>query len=263
MRVYELAKQLGMENRELIPELKRLGIPVASHSSALDEDSVRLALEKLGSKARAGEASSSGHEAKKMGRSPKEPAGSHAVAHEEAPKPDKKRILIKKKREEGAEDAVASLAAAEAVFAPVAPAAPDAGVVDQASPGSEVSEAGPIGPPSAEEPEPQPPVVAASEDLTIKPSQAPAVTTSPTDPLAAAKKKSLVPDVLESEAAAREKLKKAKKAPGPGKKTKPSLRMTPLVGEICGRSRCSGVKTGLNIFTMPRQRKSPSRERKA
>ena len=33
MRVYELAKQLGMENRELIPELKRLGIPVASHSS--------------------------------------------------------------------------------------------------------------------------------------------------------------------------------------------------------------------------------------
>ena len=38
MRVYELAKQLGMENRELIPELKRLGIPVASHSSALDEE---------------------------------------------------------------------------------------------------------------------------------------------------------------------------------------------------------------------------------
>ncbi|MBS0172372.1 MAG: translation initiation factor IF-2 N-terminal domain-containing protein, partial [Nitrospira sp.] len=28
MRVYELAKKLGMENRELIPELKRLGIPV-------------------------------------------------------------------------------------------------------------------------------------------------------------------------------------------------------------------------------------------
>ncbi len=27
MRVYELAKKLGMENRELIPELKRLGIP--------------------------------------------------------------------------------------------------------------------------------------------------------------------------------------------------------------------------------------------
>lgn len=214
MRVYELAKQLGMENRELIPELKRLGIPVASHSSALDDDSVRMALEKLGSKARAGETSSSGHEAKKMTRLPKESAGSHAAAHEEAPKPDKKRILIKKKREEGAEDVAASLAAAEAVFAPAAPAAADAGVVDQAAlSGSEVSEAGPIEPVQAQEPEPPPPVVATSEDVTTKPSQAPVVTTPPVDPLAAIKKKSLVPDASESEAAAREKLKKAKKAP--------------------------------------------------
>jgi translation initiation factor IF-2 len=214
MRVYELAKQLGMENRELIPELKRLGIPVASHSSALDDDSVRIALEKLGSKARAGEAPSSGHEAKKMVRLPKEPSGSHAVAHEEPPKPDKKRILIKKKREEGAEEVAASLAAAEAVFAPAAPAVPDAGVVTPAPlPGSEVGEAGPIASVPAEEAEPQPPVVATAEDVTVKPSQAPVMTAPPVDPLAAAKKKSLVPDVLESEAAAREKLKKAKKAP--------------------------------------------------
>ena len=100
MRVYELAKQLGMENRELIPELKRLGIPVASHSSALDDDSVRVVLEKLSSKARGGEAVSGGHEAKKMVRSSKEPGASHerghAAAHEESPKPDKKRILQKK-----------------------------------------------------------------------------------------------------------------------------------------------------------------------
>ena len=214
MRVYELAKQLGMENRELIPELKRLGIPVASHSSALDDDSVRMALEKLGSKARAGETSSSGHEAKKMVRLSKEPAGSHATAHEEAPKPDKKRILIKKKREEGADDAVASLAAAEAVFAPAAPTVADAGGVDQAPlPGSEVSEAGPVEPAPAEEPEPQPPVVATSEDVSVKPTQPPVAATPPSDPLAAIKKKSLVPDATESEAAAREKLKKAKKAP--------------------------------------------------
>ena len=50
MRVYELAKQLGMENRDLIPELKRLGIAVASHSSTLEESAVQKALEKLGSK---------------------------------------------------------------------------------------------------------------------------------------------------------------------------------------------------------------------
>ena len=48
MRVYELAKKLGMENKDLIPELKKMGASVASHSSALDEDTVRKALEKLG-----------------------------------------------------------------------------------------------------------------------------------------------------------------------------------------------------------------------
>ena len=53
MRVYALAKQLGMENRDLIPELKRMGITVASHSSALDDDVVQKALEKLGPKAEA------------------------------------------------------------------------------------------------------------------------------------------------------------------------------------------------------------------
>ena len=214
MRVYELAKQLGMENRELIPELKRLGIPVASHSSALDDDSVRLALEKLASKARPGEPSSSGYEAKKMVRLPKESGGLHAVAHEEPPKPDKKRILIKKKREEGAEDAGASLAAAEAVFASAAPAVPESGAVaPEPLLGSEVSEVAPVEPAPAEEAESKPPVVVTSEDATIKPPQPAVVTTPPADPLAAIKKKSPAAEALESEAAAREKLKKAKKAP--------------------------------------------------
>ena len=53
MRVYELAKQLGMENRELIPELKRMGITVASHSSALDDEVAQKALEKLSQKVKA------------------------------------------------------------------------------------------------------------------------------------------------------------------------------------------------------------------
>ena len=52
MRVYELAKKLGMENRELIPELKKMGVPVASHSSALDDDTVQKALDKLSPKAK-------------------------------------------------------------------------------------------------------------------------------------------------------------------------------------------------------------------
>ena len=210
MRVYELAKQLGMENRELIPELKRLGIPVASHSSALDDDSVRVAIEKLSSKARAGEASA-GHEGKKAGRA-KEHGATHALVHEEPPKPDKKRILIKKKKEEGAEEAVAPLAAAEAVFAPAAPqgaevpsvGAPEATapeVVEAASP-----ELAPVEPAVS-----QPPVAPVVEAVATKPAQVSVVT--PTLPDAGAKKKSPAAEALESEAAAREKLKKAKKAP--------------------------------------------------
>ena len=77
MRVYELAKQLGIENRELIPELKRLGIPVASHSSALNEESVRIVLEKVSPKARSGDAASGGHDVKKGSRSLKESGASH------------------------------------------------------------------------------------------------------------------------------------------------------------------------------------------
>lgn len=218
MRVYELAKQLGMENRELIPELKRLGIPVASHSSALDDDSVRVVLEKLSSKARSGDAASAGHEAKKMVRSPKEHGTSHerahAVAHEEPQKHDKKRILIKKKREEGAEDVAASLAAAEAAFAPAAPVGLEATVAaSTAGAGVEAVEVIPAEPVSPEELVPQPPVVTVSEEPQVKPVPATPIAAPLLDSLATAKKKSAATEAMESEAAAREKLKKAKKAP--------------------------------------------------
>ncbi|MBS0171680.1 MAG: translation initiation factor IF-2 [Nitrospira sp.] len=204
MRVYELAKQLGMENRELIPELKRLGIPVASHSSALDDDSVRVAIEKLSSKARTGE-SAAGHEGKKSGR-----AKEHALVHEEPPKPDKKRILIKKKKEEGAEEGVAPLAAAEAVFAPATPqgteATPVAPPVATASESAEIAATEPA--PIQEAVSPTP-VAAVVEEAVAKPPQAPVTTVLSAD---AAKKKAAT-EALESEAAAKDKLKKAKKAP--------------------------------------------------
>jgi translation initiation factor IF-2 len=108
MRVYELAKQLGMENRDLIPELKRLGITVASHSSALEPEAVQKALEKLASKhkasvkgaGRTGE-SDAGRQKEADGAHP--PAGGKAGVHPTATddsKPDKRRILIKRKRDE-------------------------------------------------------------------------------------------------------------------------------------------------------------------
>jgi translation initiation factor IF-2 len=108
MRVYELAKQLGMENRDLIPELKRLGITVASHSSALEPDAVQKALEKLGPKHKVTAkiaAKGAESDAGRGGRHKDADGGSHPVkgaavhpAIAEETKPDKRRILIKRKR---------------------------------------------------------------------------------------------------------------------------------------------------------------------
>ena len=112
MRVYALAKQLGMENRDLIPELKRMGITVASHSSALDDDVVQKVLEKLGPKlkahgkatGRAAEADAGRGERSKVGMASDHTTGAKAwsaqaaPAAEESSKSDKRRILIKRKR---------------------------------------------------------------------------------------------------------------------------------------------------------------------
>ncbi|MCI0426992.1 MAG: translation initiation factor IF-2 [Nitrospiraceae bacterium] len=119
MRVYALAKQLGMENRDLIPELKRMGITVASHSSALDDDVVQKVLEKFGPKlktpgkatGRAAEADAGRGERSKVGTTSDHTAGAKtgsAQAAEESSKSDKRRILIKRKR---ADDVPAEAAA--------------------------------------------------------------------------------------------------------------------------------------------------------
>ena len=112
MRVYALAKQLGMENRDLIPELKRMGITVASHSSVLDDDVVQKVLEKLGPKltshgkatGREAEADAGRGERSKVGMASDHAAGAKAGSAQAAPaadessKSDKRRILIKRKR---------------------------------------------------------------------------------------------------------------------------------------------------------------------
>ncbi len=119
MRVYELAKQLGMENRELIPELKRMGVAVASHSSALEDDVVQKAMEKLGSKAKTA-AKATGKEADagrgKVVTGAKAGAAQAAPVAEDASKSDKRRILIKRKRDDEAPaEVMASQPAVEAI----------------------------------------------------------------------------------------------------------------------------------------------------
>ncbi|MDR4471114.1 MAG: hypothetical protein MRJ92_00175 [Nitrospira sp.] len=167
-----------MENRELIPELKRLGIPVASHSSALDDDSFAWRSRSLPAQKRGPGTLRRAWEGK--GRVAPKSTVHRMRWYMRAAKARQKRILIKKKREEGAEEAVAPLAAAEAVFAPAAP---------------QGAEAAPGAPPvlTAPElwrtvsPEPAPvesvvslpPVVTAAEGVATKPTQPPVVMATP------------------------------------------------------------------------------------
>jgi len=114
MRVYELAKQLGMENRDLIPELKRMGIAVASHSSALEDEAVHKALEKLGPKHKLSTKEADGGRDRHRDTDHQPASGKAAVVPvEEAAKPDKRRILIKRKKTDDApvEEAIGSVAA--------------------------------------------------------------------------------------------------------------------------------------------------------
>ncbi len=121
MRVYELAKQLGMENRDLIPELKKLGIPVASHSSALDEDSVQKVLAKFSGKAKTdGPAAAKSKDAAHDGGHAPKAGAAKTLSVEEPSKPDKRRILIKKKKED--EPAEPTLAPPPGDLAAAAPA---------------------------------------------------------------------------------------------------------------------------------------------
>src|SRR5256886_7724520 len=140
MRVHELAKKLGMENRDLIPELKRLGIVASSHSSAREDVAVQKVLQKLTPKAKpAPKAGTKRDEVeseaklqpakpealkrevvtkesapRKRATPPREPAKgptqkSPPVVIEEPPKPDKRRILFKRKK--GDDEVAAELAA--------------------------------------------------------------------------------------------------------------------------------------------------------
>ena len=105
MRVYELAKQLGIESKVLIPELGRLGIAVTSHSNTLTEEEVQKALTAFGSTPGSGSIFESGKSgsAKKLLKKSSTRAGKSREATAEPeppPKPEKKHILIKRKREE-------------------------------------------------------------------------------------------------------------------------------------------------------------------
>lgn len=111
MRVYELAKKLGKESKVLIAELGKLGIAVSSHSNALSEEDLQKALKALSGKAdrqtpvrkKATGSYKPGKTAKKPSASPakaRSQAARENAAEEEVRKPEKKHILIKRRKAE-------------------------------------------------------------------------------------------------------------------------------------------------------------------
>ena len=249
MRVYELAKKLGMENRELIPELKRMGITVASHSSALDEATVERVLAQLSPKARTGAGDEAAGREERKGPSAKK-AGSLAKAGardggkgaakpapvEAPPKADKKRILIKRKKtdEEIAAEGVvrtggpaepapmSSLGPPEAAPHPIAPpaGAPTLEPAAPAAPPAPVGEAvkvereppAPAAPPAIGRPIPAEPG-AAVRTVSAAGGPGPALAgETEAQRLEREKKKGLLPvQPVEDAAALKDKLKKVRK----------------------------------------------------
>ncbi len=219
MRVYELAKKLGMENRVLIPELKKIGVSVSSHSSTLDDEIVQKALDKLASKSKGqgtgieGELGAKSAEHTRHGKAMA--AKSHVV--EEPPKPDKRRILIKRKKEDEPLDAITSVPIVEgersaqpasSITAPTLPLSADhpgsAGLVDRSLSTEEGSEE--ISAPA--------PFVAKQEEMPPKPTVAPSTIGTPTPEPVTGKKKSMAFEAIEAEAQ-KDKLKKARKVGRP------------------------------------------------
>ncbi len=102
MRVYEIAKKAGVESKDVLAELKRVGVTVASHSSTLESDVAERVLARLkAGGARTGKDAGADHDAEGGGSVAKSGGGRAAAAvAEESAKPDKRRILIKKKKSE-------------------------------------------------------------------------------------------------------------------------------------------------------------------
>ncbi len=217
MRVYELAKQLGMENRVLIPELKKMGASVSSHSSTLDDEIVQRAMDKLASRSKGhvtgieGEPGARPAEHASHGKAAA--ARSHVV--EEPPKPDKRRILIKRKKEDEPLEVTPSAPIVEAerqpqpmpsitvpTSLPVAEHPSNGGLVDGGLPTEEVPDE--VSPPAPA------PLVVKQEEMPAKPTVAPSTIGAPTPEPVTGKKKSMAFETIEAEAQ-KDKLKRARK----------------------------------------------------
>lgn len=217
MRVYELAKKLGIENRVLIPELKKMGVPVTSHSSALDDEIVQKVMEKLASKSKGQGSTTEADLSAKSVQDATHGKGVTTRGHvvEESPKPDKRRILIKRKKEDEPTEVASAVPVVEeersaqvgtASSAPESPVPADQPVEEVETERSLVAEdASGKSLPAAPSP-----IVPHQEEIQPKPAVSPPGLVAATVESVAAKKKSMAFEAIEAESQ-KDKLKKARK----------------------------------------------------
>jgi len=217
MRVYELAKKLGMENRVLIPELKKMGVSVSSHSSTLDDETVQKVMEAIGSKSNEPLRVTEGAVAAKSVREGMrgKDVAAKAQSFGDPPKSDKRRILIKRKKEDEPTDVSPPAPVVEderstqsGVDASVATSSMP---LDQVSVASETEKASPVEEaPATIAPTAPSPIVPQPEAVPPKPATTPPSLAAGTVEPVVAKKKSMAFEAIEAEGQ-KEKAKKVRK----------------------------------------------------
>ncbi len=105
VRVYELARQMNLENGDIITALRELGYDIKSHSSTIDASTVGLLISHLGKK------NGKGDKEKPAVKTAAKPAGK--IPPPQAPEKQKPRVLARYRKETAPEEAVPETAAAE------------------------------------------------------------------------------------------------------------------------------------------------------
>jgi translation initiation factor IF-2 len=221
MRVYELAKKLGMENRVLIPELKKMGVSVSSHSSTLDDVIVQKVFETIASKSKGQLSTAEGELAARSTQEATRGKGMPARAQslEDPPKPDKRRILIKRKKDDEPIEVSSPAPAVESErstqigavsLEPTSPAPVDQPSVDvEAKQAIQVEEALDKDKDKMVPPDPSP-IVPQRDEASLKPAVPQPSLAAETVESVVAKKKSMAFEAIEAEGQ-KDKLKKVRK----------------------------------------------------
>ncbi|PZM82756.1 MAG: translation initiation factor IF-2 [Candidatus Melainabacteria bacterium] len=151
VRVYELARQMNLENGDIITALRELGYDIKSHSSTIDASTVGLLISHLGKK------NGKGEKDKPAVKTAAKPLGK--IPPPQTPEKQKPRVLARYRKETAPEETVAE--------APPVDAAP------VQEPAEKVAPQEPVAPPAPPEPvveaAPAPPVVEEVDDQSKAP----------------------------------------------------------------------------------------------